>query len=276
MEPCGGCRPGDWSAMNGDEWLEANNVVIVQAIAAETEQARLSQRLIPPVPVAEQTRFVSIDRFDYDNGIVDDETRVDIERREERVRIPKLQTDDPDSTRAMVAVRRAAQRLTKQHDQRVFREALADQIENRQGQPGIHPLVFVDPVNGSIGEGMISAVAAGISLLDDEGYRTGYAIVASNSIWTELHRRGDGSFTIPIEPVRALIDDGPVHRSSVLADGDALLMAVGEGRVDRVVAEDPQLAFVDQGNDIRNFDLYERFVPRFRETFSATLLRVRP
>jgi hypothetical protein len=259
--------------MNGDEWLAANRAAIEQVIGNETEQARLAQRLIPEVTVPEQTRFVSIDRFDYDTGTVDEETNVDIERREEDVRIPKLQTDDPDPSRALVAVRRAAQRLTRQHDQRVFREALADFIEDEQGQPGIHPIVPVDPVNGSLGEGMIPAVADGIALLDDQGYRTGYAIVASNAIWTELHRRGDGSFTIPIEAVRALIDDGPIHRSAVLLDGDALLMALGEGRIDRVVAESPRLAFVDQGIDLRNFDLFERFVTRFRETFGALLLR---
>jgi hypothetical protein len=259
-------------AMDGHEWLATNRVAIEQLITNETEQARLAQRLIPEVSVPEQTRFVSVDRFDYATGTVDEQNRVDIERFEENVNIPKLQTDDPDPSRALIAVRRAAQRLTRQHDQRVFRDAIAVQIETQQGQPGIHPIIPVDPVNGSIGEGMIPAVAAGIALLDDQGYRTGYAIVASNTIWTELHRRGDGSFTIPIEPVKALIDDGPVHRSAVLTDGAALLLALGEGRFDRVVAESPRLAFVDQGIDLRSFDLFERFVPRFRETFSAVEL----
>jgi hypothetical protein len=258
--------------MDGHQWLANNRAEIERVIADETEQARLAQRLIPEVHVPDQTRFVSIDRFDYVTGTVDQETRIDIEQLTEDVNIPKLQTDDPDPSVALIAVRRGAQRLTRQHDRRVFRAALADQIRIQQGQPGIHPIVPIIPVNGSLGEGMIPALAEGIALLDDQGYRTGYAIVSSNTIWTELHRRGEGSFTIPIEPVKALIDDGPVHRSAVLADGDALLMALGEGRIDRVVAEIPRLAFVDQGQDLRNFDLYERFVPRFRETFSALLL----
>jgi hypothetical protein len=264
--------------MNGDEWLEAHGPAVEQVISSETEQARLAQRLLPEYPVPENTRFISIDRFDYGAGTVDDQTRVDLELFKEKVEIPKLQIDDPDPARALIAVRRAAQLLSRQHDSRVLRKELADQIGNqpKQGQPGqpqFHPVVPIKPVNGSLGEGMISAVADAIALLDDEGYRTGYAIVASNSIWTELHRRGEGSTTLPIDSVKALIDDGPVHRSSVLANGDALLMALAEGRLDRVIAESPRLAFVDQGADNRNFELYERMVPRLRETLSVALLR---
>jgi Encapsulating protein for peroxidase len=237
--------------MNGDEWLEAHRPAVEQVIASETEQALLAQRLLPEYPVPETTRFVSIDRFDYETGTVDDQTRVDLELFKEKVEIPKLQVDDPDPARALVAVRRAAQLLSRQHDTRVFQKELAENIGNQPnrgqpkkgqrgpgqpGQPQFHPVVEIEPVNGSIGEGMIAAVTEGIGLLDDQGYRTGYAIVASNLIWTELHRRGEGATTLPIESVRALIDDGPVHRSSVLDNGAALLMSLAEERLDRVTA----------------------------------------
>jgi hypothetical protein len=261
--------------MNGDAWLQAQQAAVEQVITTETEQARLAHRMIPEVTVPEPTRTVSIDRFDYASGTVDDQTQIDIERFERDVTIPKLQTDDPDPTRALVAVRRASQLLTRRHDERVFREELADKIEAAEvaADPEFQRIVAIVAVNKSIGEGVVPAVADAISKLDTEGYRTGYAMVASNSIWTELHRRGPGSVTLPIEAVRALIDEGPVHRSSVLKEGDALLIALGDGRVDRVVAEAPRLAFVDQTADQRHFNLYERFVPRFRETLSVVLLR---
>ncbi|CUU56566.1 Encapsulating protein for peroxidase [Parafrankia irregularis] len=272
--------------MNGSEWLQAHQGDIDQIIAGETEQARLAQRLLPAYPVPEQMRFVSSDRFDYEAGTVDDETRVDIERFEEKVSIPKLQIDDPNPARALVAVRHAAQKLARKHDERVFRKGIADEIVEADGiadeilkaggKLQFHRLVDVKAVNGSLGEGLIPSVASALAVLDDEGYRTGYAIVASNSIWTELHRRGDGSSTIPIDAVKALIDDGPVYRSSVLENGGALLLSLAEGRIDRVVAEAPRLAFITQGKDMRRFDLYERFVPRLRETMSAVLLRAKP
>ena len=69
------------------------------------------------------------------------------------------------------------------------------------------------------------------------------------------------------------MDDGLIQWSSRLRDGDAVVLSLGEGRVDRVVAEAPRLAFVDQDAEVRRFELYERFVPRFRETKSAVLLR---
>jgi Encapsulating protein for peroxidase len=263
--------------MNGDEWLEAQRVSIEQVIAAETEQARLAQRLIPEVTVPDQTRTVSSDRLDYGTNTVDDQEQLDIERYERDVPIPKLQTDDPDPARALVSIRRASLQLARGHDERVFRRELADQIEAgaKAGDPGFQPIVDVTPVNGSIGEGLVASVADAIAKLDDQGYRTGYAMVTSNSIWTELHRQGGGSPTLPIDAVRALLDDGPVHRSSVLHEGDALLMSLGEGRIDRVVAEAPRLTFVDQTSDERNFNLYERFVPRLMQTLCGALLRLK-
>ncbi len=262
--------------MNGDEWLQAHEAAIQQVITTETEQGGLAHRMVPVVTVPEQTRTVSIDRLNYASGIVDDQTQTDIERFADPVAIPKLQTDDPDPARAFVAIRRSSQQLARRHDERVFRKEIADQIETAETatDPEFQRIVTITAVNKSIGDGAVTAVADAISKLDSEGYRSAYAMVASNTLWTELHRRGTGSATLPIDAVRALMDDGPVQRSSVLKGGDALLLSLGEGRVDRIVAEPPRLAFIDQSATARQFELYERFVPRLRETRSAVLLRV--
>jgi len=261
--------------MDGGEWLEAHRAAIEATIASESEQAALAHRLIPRESVAPATRSVSIDQLNYETGTVDDQTQVDIERPRQVVEIPTLQTDDSDPARALVAIRRAAQQLARQHDERVLRTELGNQIEGApEGDPQFQPIVDITPVNGSIGEGVVVAVADALQRLDDDGYRTGYALVASASIWTELHRLSGGSSTLPIQAVRAVMDDGPVHRSARLKNGDALLLSLGEGRIDRVVAESPKLAFIDQDANVRRFELYERFVPRFRETRSAALLRL--
>lgn len=115
--------------MHGDEWLEAHRAAIEEVIASETEQARLAQRLIAEVRVAVGTRTVTIDQFDYIQGTVDDQTTIAVEVSDEDVAIPKLQIDDPDLARALVAIRRSAQQLARQHDDRVFRKELANAIE---------------------------------------------------------------------------------------------------------------------------------------------------
>jgi uncharacterized linocin/CFP29 family protein len=167
--------------------------------------------------------------------------------------------------------------LAQGHDRRVFRQELADRIEAANGgapDPDFQELVLIRPVDGSVGEGAIAAAAQAVAGLVEQGYRNSYGMVVSNTLWTELHRLGRGSSTLPIAAVRDLIGDGPVHQTSVLQDGDAVLIATGDGKVDCVVAEAPRLAFVDQGRDIRTFAAYERFRPRFRETRSVVLLRL--
>jgi hypothetical protein len=266
--------------MNGDEWLATYRAQVDQVMANETDKARLAHRLIQEVSVAADSRFVAEDRFDYGPpGIVpDNQQQLAIERIEEPVQVTKIQTEEQSADRAVVAVRRAALLLTQRHDRRVFRQELADRIDAANAavppDPDFQPIVDVVPVAGSVGEGMITAAADAIALLENEGYRTGYAMIVSNTVWTELHRLGRGSSTLPIAAVRDLIGDGPVHQTSVLQAGDSLLIATGDGRIDRVVAESPRLEFVDQNADLRNYSAYERFRPRFRETRSAVLLRV--
>jgi hypothetical protein len=266
--------------MNGEEWLATHRAAVEQVMATETEQAGLAHRLIPEASLPEDSRYVAEDRFDYGPpGIVPDvQDQLEIERIEESVQVTKIETDEPSPERALVAVRRAALLLTQRHDRRVFRQELADRIEaanaGRAPDPDFQELVPITPVAGSVGEGVIAAAAQAIAQLETQGYRTGNAMVVGNTLWTELHRLGRGSSTLPIAAVRDLIGDGPVHQTSVLQEGDALLIATGDGKVDSVVAETPRLAYVDQSADIRNYRAYERFRPRFRETRSAVLLRL--
>jgi hypothetical protein len=92
--------------------------------------------------------------------------------------------------------------------------------------------------------------------------------------------------------VRGLLGDGPVHRCTVLARDEALVLSVGAGRIDRAVAVSPVAEFlrVEQaappagrrraggppGQELRIWRLYERFITRFKETRSAVLLRLDP
>lgn len=278
--------------MDGPDWFRLHQAEIDEVIAKELATARISPTLVPSVTVPEQTRVVSLDRYDYKDGVVTDDTPVPILRFNETVEISKLQTDDPDATRAMTAIRRGTQRLARKHDYRVLREEIADQIadananDNNSSKGGadakggscrqFHPIVPIAELDGSLGEGMVPAVAEAIGLLDGEGYSANYALVASNKVWTALHQRGGTSVTLPIDAVKALLEGGALRRSSVLDDdyGTALVMSLGDGRVDRVIAETPRLVFVEQQENNRTFELYERYVPRFRETLSAVLLEV--
>lgn len=263
--------------MDGAEWLEAHRDEIDSVVTSEAEASMLAHRIIPEVAVDPASRTVAADRFDYLVGAVaDGDDPLQIPRADRAVRIPKLQIDDADASRALTAVRRAAQELARDHDESVFRVALADRIEAQAAaeDPEFQDVIDILPVGESIGEGVVATVAAAIGRLDDEGYRNGYVLVVSDALWIDLHRRGQGLTSLPIDAVRSVIDDGPVYRSSVLQGGDALVLSLGEGRIDQVVAEKPTVAFVDQNANVRSYDVFERFVTRFRETRSAVMLRL--
>jgi hypothetical protein len=66
-----------------------------------------------------------------------------------------------------------------------------------------------------------------------------------------------------------------VHRSAVLPDDEVLVLSISGGEIDRAVAVAPILEFLRIGDDEdRDFRLYERFLARFKQTFSAVLLQL--
>ena len=72
-----------------------------------------------------------------------------------------------------------------------------------------------------------------------------------------------------------MLEGGPVRRSAVLKEDEALVLAVGGSQIDRAVAVKPTLEFLRVGgNEMREFRIYERFITRFKETYSAVLLRL--
>jgi hypothetical protein len=100
-------------------------------------------------------------------------------------------------------------------------------------------------------------------------------LVAGQEVYTQLYTRAPGAADLPIKAVQGLLEGGAVHRSAVLSSDEALVLSIGGDEVDRAVAVEPTLEFLRIGaNDNREFRLYERFLTRFRQTYSVALLRL--
>jgi uncharacterized linocin/CFP29 family protein len=263
--------------MNGLNWTDAQRVLIDGAIAEEVENTRLAHKIIPDFELPEGARAVSADTLDYATGTVDDETQLEVNEPSENFVLTKLQVEDSDLVRAIVGARRAVQQLSRGHDTVVLRDTIRDQINAGQGQPGFHDVV---PVNPADGDGLVGATAQAVAVLDGEGYREGYVMVASLRLYALLHTRVAGAADLPIKAVKGLLEEGPVHRTAVLDVDDvdeALVLSIGNGHVDRAVAVAPALEFLRiENNDDHLFRVYERFATRFKETLSAVLLRAAP
>jgi len=244
------------------------------AIKDETETTRLAHKIIPEFGIPGRARAVSADTFDYAANTVDDETQLDVDEPSETFVLTKLQVEDEDLPRAMVAARRAVQRLSRTHDDAVLTSSVRNPIDANAGAAGFHQVIVAEPPNG---DGLVAATAAAVAVLDGAGYREGYVMIASQRVYALLHTRVAGAADLPIRAVSGLLEDGPVHRTAVLPDGEALVLSIGNGHIDRAVGVHPTLEFLRiENSDDHRFRVYERFVTRFKETLSVALVRLAP
>jgi hypothetical protein len=262
-----------------DGWTEAQRQTVARTVQHEIEDSRLAQKVIPEYALPGSARAVSADTFDEATGGVDDVTQLALLERQDPFSLTRAQAEDEDLSSALVIIRRSAQRLAKDHDQQVFRVAIRDPI-NAGAPPNFNVVVLVKRVDDT-GDGMVPATAAAIAALDGAGYRSGYVMIAGLDIYRLLHNRAVGAADLPIVAVRGLLADGPVYRSDVLADDEALILSVGAGRIDRAVSVAPITEFLrversSAGDEVRLWRLYERYLTRFKETKSAVLLRLEP
>lgn len=275
-------------------------MMFTQAYRDEIDHSRLAHRVIPEFPLPDSARSVAADKYYYDTGAVDDVNQVSLEERQEPFQLTKAQDEDEDLSSAQVIVRRAAQRMARGDDDRVFKVAIRDPIDAGQGQRDYQNLVdvdrLVDVLGGASrlnGEGLVAATSTAVFQLDADGYRSGYVMVAGQRMYQLLHTRAVGAADLPIVAVRGLLGDGPVHWSTSLPEEEALVMSVGAGRIDRAVAVSPVAEFlrvepqavripivpppaIPPSDEFRLWRLYGRFVTRFKETRSAVLLRLEP
>lgn len=273
-------------------WTDEQRIRVAEVIDTEIENSRLAHKLIPEFKLGANDRAVARDRYIYPNPAADppvaegiDETFVDLgPDRQQLFTITKLQAEDPDLARVLVRVRRAAQQLARSHDKAVFRTAIRKDLNanapapGAAAVPGYHHLVHVNedaPGSGRYGDGLATATAAAIAALDGEGYRSGFVKIAGQDVYRHLHERVPGAADLPIRAVKGLLEDGPVYRSAVLPADEALILSITGEEIDRAVAVPPTLEFLRIGaNENRDFRLYERFLPRFKQTYSAVLLRL--
>lgn len=260
-------------AILNSPWSIEQNDKIVEAINAVINDCCLANTLIHSYPLLSTDRTVALNQYDYKNKTID-ETHVMLKEEEEPFSLTKLQTEDTDLALALMRVRQAAQKLARKHDHFVF-DLICNAIKNNQNKIGFHPLEGVSPPYSI---NLVSSVSSAVALLDGEGYRTSYVMVSGHNLYKELHTRIPTEADIPVKAVKGLLEDGPVHRTPVLLPNEALVMSVPDtgDEIDQAVAVPPTLELLRIGanNDMREFRLYERYHPRFKQTYAAVLLQL--
>jgi hypothetical protein len=282
--------------------FELQRQLFARTVEAEIESARLAHKIIPTYPLDASARAVSADRFDYGTGRVDDQTQLALEELARQFSLTRQQAEDTSLASAAVVIRRAAQELAREHDDRVFRVAIRNSIvdafgpEAKTEQKANFNLIQPHDASDVSGDSIVSATASAVATLDKVGYRTSYVMVAGQEVYRRLHSRAAGAADLPMVAVRGLLEDGPVHRSGVLDPNEALIMSLGMSLgaadgpksdyapIDRAVAVEPRTEFLrieeevdskdkSKSEELRTWELNERFITRFKETKSVVLLQ---
>ena len=274
--------------MNELNWTEEQNTTVRDLIAEEVEKARLSHKFIPELTLEDAARSVKADKFDSEKNTLDDVTTIPLVELSATVKLTKLQAEDVDLSAALLLIRRSANRLARAHDAVTF-----------TGQPGSNKLpdtapkqvkaiggwtnkgvseagtcIEIDPPDGgSYGEALVAKIAQALVKLETVGYIGSYVLVLGHDLFTDANTPSPGSLVLPKDRLEALLGGGPVHRSSVLENGEGLLLSLGGEPMDRAVAVAPKFEFLRiESNDTRVCRVFERFALRLKEQDSVIKL----
>lgn len=95
------------------------------------------------------------------------------------------------------------------------------------------------------------------------GHTGPYALIVAPQLYALLHRVHHGTNVLEIEHVRELVTDG-VFQSPVIKGDTGLLIATGKQNVDLAIAEDFDVAYMDEEQMNHIFRIYETIVPRIK------------
>ncbi|NSL50242.1 family 1 encapsulin nanocompartment shell protein [Calidifontibacillus erzurumensis] len=95
------------------------------------------------------------------------------------------------------------------------------------------------------------------------GHTGPYALIVSPQLYALMHRVHQGTNVLEIEHIRELVTDG-VYQSPVIKGDAGVLIATGRQNVDLAIAEDFDIAYMDEEQMNHLFRIYETIVPRIK------------
>ncbi|WP_166242999.1 family 1 encapsulin nanocompartment shell protein [Paenibacillus turpanensis] len=122
------------------------------------------------------------------------------------------------------------------------------------------------------GRGFQDIVHARNRLLKN-GHNGPFALALSPDAYAQLHQVQPGSNLLEIEHIRDLFTEG-IYQSSQIKNGLGVLVATGGQNVDLAIAQDVDVAFLNDDNMNYYYRVYECLVPRIkRPTAVCTLVK---
>jgi hypothetical protein len=140
-----------------------------------------------------------------------------------------------------------------------------------------------DPKKTTLNEGLVAAVYAAVLELESRGYYNTYHLVLGEVLWEELHRPTPGSMVLPKDRIEPTLLGGHCHRTTTLANDEALLASldgltfecVVAGSLDQYPRFDMLAPVTTPLETLYQYRVVEPFVPRIRENHAIVRLQIK-
>jgi len=293
-------------------WTEQQWGVIDAAVASEVMRVSVVGHVIPTTKVGANDKTVAIDRINPLTRTIDDVTTIPLPEISIQFLLDMQQVQQPELTRALSMVRRAANDFARIEDEVLVRglEFIANRYRP-DGRP-LPPLVDIQrgrnqaPYDGLAGSArnvafrplplpprqylvqiprfgrrrygrlIVRAVPRAIGFLESAGHMGPYHLLLGERAFVAALTPNAFSLVLPKDRIEPLLAS-PIRRSPALDPDEGVLVSTGGDPTDRVVAVEPTLRFIETtAQDQYRFRVYGVLAIRRKEPEAVVRLLFPP
>ncbi len=280
-------------------WTDEQWAAMQRIVQESARKARVASSFLPltgPLPpgqasvpalqldalsLADRLRGEAPRRFEIDDGETLRLTTIACE-----VYLRTQQAEDPDLASAKQMLGRAADIIGRLEDAIVFNGlSEADKPPKIGTKLAVRPEVYTvrGPVQDGLlsdnglkcrkpvdlakgGEALVKAVVSSIQKLEGLGYYGPFACLLGHTLYEAANTPNAGSLVLPSDRITPFLDGGPLRRSSVVPEGQGVIVALAGSPIDLVVACDVDVKFIQLSIEPRYvLRVSERFVLRMKQ-----------
>lgn len=290
-------------ASSGPGWTQAQWDMVQSELTQAFEKASVAMALLPcygPLNGSIETVRREELSSDTDPITVSDDATVTLITLAVRVELTNQQVADESLSSALLAFRRAANRLAQAEDALVFNGTAVAQPSTRatgrrqasllanvvvtggQTVDGLTALTRVaagSPARaqgrrgaGGGAEDLVATVARAVAELEGDSHTGPFACVLGQSVFELAHTPNEGSLVLPADRIMGLLtgpgasSKGVLLRSGQMGRQTGIVTSMSSRDIDIVVGTPPKVQFLQVTQDARHlFRVYERFIVRIKD-----------
>jgi uncharacterized linocin/CFP29 family protein len=282
-------------------WSEAQWSAVSQAVTEAFTKASVAGAVLPCYgPLAGSLETVpkqelkESSQSNTDIVTVDDAGTLSLTTLTVFVHLSNQQVQDENVGSALVAFRRAANKLAQLEDAIVFQgraptkslfgiaggdasaKGLVDSAPQTVSVPSAAPpQKQAGTPSPDYGHSLVTAVANAVAHLEKQGYPAPFACVLGPDVFTAAHTAYEDSLVMPVDRITPIVG-APLLRSGNLPPTVGLVISLAGDPIDLAVATAPKAQFLQVGTDAKYiFRVYERFALRIKDANSIIKLELK-